>query len=131
MSSRILAVFRLCPPMNQFSGKRPVRGVCGAIAVETVEIILGGLIRVARCSFCSDQSRDERCKCASKPGVHTKPPQVIGISARSNAHAFIPSSFVDRYTSVDDLFACPSIDEIVVIGTPFDNILEAAECRRT
>ena len=51
----------------------------------------------------------------------------MGISARLNAHSLIRFSFVDRYTSVEDLFECPSIEEIVVIGTPFDSILEAAE----
>ena len=55
----------------------------------------------------------------------------MGISERSIAHDLILSVSVVRYISVDVLFECPSIDEIVVTGTPFDNILEAAEWRIT
>jgi hypothetical protein len=40
-------------------------------------------------------------------------------------------SSVARYTSVELLFACPSRDEMVVTGTPCDNIREAAEWRIT
>ena len=42
-------------------------------------------------------------------------------------HSLIRASFVCKYASVDDLFECPSIDDIVVSGTPFESILEATE----
>ncbi len=55
----------------------------------------------------------------------------MGIPESPIAHVFILSMSVVRYISVDVLLECPSIDEIVVTGTPFDNILEAAEWRIT
>ena len=55
----------------------------------------------------------------------------MDIPERPIAHAFILSMSVDRYISVDVLLECPSIDEIIVTETPFDNILEAAEWRIT
>jgi hypothetical protein len=51
----------------------------------------------------------------------------MGIPAIPKAHSLMCDSSVDRYTSVDDLFECPSIEDIVVTATPFDSILEATE----
>ena len=51
----------------------------------------------------------------------------MGISVRDKAHSRILFSLVARYISVDVLLEWPSNDDIIVTGTPFDNILEAAE----
>ena len=53
----------------------------------------------------------------------------MGIPARLSAHIRKLAISVVKYMSVEDLFECPNIDEIVVIGTPFTSIFEAAECR--